>query len=226
MLKEKGSVHIALLAVLILGTLGLAASSNINTTQKFFPSSQVLGEDESAQKAAEQQKEDRQINIQSEGSKQETEIQTSSGQKIKTKIEDNGATKIEVEQGDFKLKAKTEKEQTEVEKVSSASADFPISVDKTTHKLKANTPNGQRTINILPDQATTSALLDKLDGVIKLEIKNNEMVYKLKGEKKFRIFGVIPVSTPATAYVSAESGKLVEQEQSLLTDLIRLISSR
>lgn len=255
--KEKGYAHIALLTVLVLGILGLVASSNIQTSQKFSASpSQVLGEDETAQKTEEQQKENQQINIQSEGKKQETEIQTSNGQKIKTKVEDNGATKIEVEQGNFKLKSETEKGQTEPEveneleedegiKISTesgkptitrnkvtASTEFPLSVDATTHQITVNTPEGQKIVTILPDQAiqnmvgaSPSAILNNLSAPIKLEFKDNEMVYKLRGEKKFRIFGLIPVSTSATAYVSAQSGNLVEQEQSLLTNLIKLISS-
>lgn len=274
MLKEKGYAHIAFLTVLVLGILGLIASSNIHTTQKFSTSSpQVLGEDETAQKdaeqakeasqkTAEQQKESQQTNIQSEGNKQETEIQTSNGQKIKTKVEDNGAAKIEVEQRDLKLKYETEKEQTKLEveneqnkkvdnkledegiKISTesgkptitknkvtASTDFPLSVDANTHQLIVTTPAGQKAVTVLPDQAvqnmvgaSSSAILSNLSNPIKLEFKDNEMVYELKGEKKFRIFGIIPVSTSTTAYVSAQSGNLVEQEQSLLTKLIKLIS--
>ncbi len=41
---------------------------------------------------------------QSEGNKQETETETADGQKIKTKIEDDGTTKIEIEHGDLKIK--------------------------------------------------------------------------------------------------------------------------
>lgn len=287
--KEKGSVHVALLAILVLGMLGLVASSNITTTQKFStPFAQVLGEDETAQKAAEQakettqqaaeqQKENQQINIQSEGKKQETEIQNPNGQKIKTKTEDNGTTKIETEQGKLKLKyasedgeirLKVEDEQNneielkdnEIEKIQkevedelenegikistesgkptitknqvSASTDFPLSVDVTTRQLTVTTPAGQKNVTILPDQAvqnllgaSSSAILSNLSDPIKLEVKDSEMVYKLKGEKKFRIFGFIPVSTPITAYVSAESGNLVEKDQSFLTNLIQLISS-
>lgn len=44
--------------------------------------------------------------IQQEGIKQETEIETTDGQKIKTKIEDDGTTKIEIEKGQLKLNYK------------------------------------------------------------------------------------------------------------------------
>ncbi|MEK7605902.1 MAG: hypothetical protein AAB478_05280 [Patescibacteria group bacterium] len=45
-------------------------------------------------------------NTQIEENKQETEIETSDGQKIKTKVEDDGTTKIEVEHGELKIKYK------------------------------------------------------------------------------------------------------------------------
>lgn len=41
---------------------------------------------------------------QNEGNKKETEIETIAGQKIKTKIEDNGTTKVEIEHGELKIK--------------------------------------------------------------------------------------------------------------------------
>lgn len=45
---------------------------------------------------------------QNEGNKKETEIETAADQKIKTKIEDNGTTKIEIEQGELKIKYELE----------------------------------------------------------------------------------------------------------------------
>lgn len=43
---------------------------------------------------------------QQEGIKRETEIETADGQKIKTKVEDDGTTKVEIEHGELKLKYK------------------------------------------------------------------------------------------------------------------------
>ncbi len=278
--KEEGHIHVALLTILVLGAFGLVASSNITTTQKFSASSpQVLGENETAQQAAEQakeitqktaeqQKENRRINTQSEGKRQETEIETSNGQKTKTKIEvEQGKLKLKYESEKGGIKLKTEDEQGkevelkdgEMEKVQkeieneledegikistesgkptitknkvTASTDFPLSVNVATHQLTVTTPAGQKTVTILPDQAvqnllgvSSSAILSNLSDPIKLEIKDNGVVYKIKGEKKFKIFGFIPVSTPTTAYISAQSGKLVAQEQPLLTNLIKLVS--
>ncbi|MBI5044422.1 MAG: hypothetical protein HZC02_00670 [Candidatus Levybacteria bacterium] len=47
-----------------------------------------------------------QIRLQKEGAKQEVEIETSDGQKIKTKTEDDGTTKVELEHGELKIRYK------------------------------------------------------------------------------------------------------------------------
>lgn len=310
--QETGSVHIlALIAVLVIG--GLIISSKIQTTKEFPVNTQqnVLGESEdksaeqakeasqkaaeqareTSQKATDQQKETAktQIQVQSVSSKQEMEIETSSGQKIKTKVEDDGTTKVEIEQGKLKvkysvengkIKLETENEASEGSKLSekeeddaqdelenelekegikiattggqlaiaknkyAATTNFPLSIDVNTRQLIVTTPAGQKVVTILPDEAIQNMLatgviskiesqaadaslnqdLGSLDGVVRLEERDSEMVYKIKGEKDRKLFGIIPISTSTTAYVSAQSGKLVAEDQSLLANLIKLLS--
>lgn len=43
-------------------------------------------------------------NRQNSGNKKETEVESPAGQKIKTKVEDNGTTKVEIEHGELKIK--------------------------------------------------------------------------------------------------------------------------
>lgn len=225
---------------------------------------------------------------QTEGKKSETEVETSDGQKIKTKVEDNGKTKVEIEQGSLKIKyvvengqikLKAENEQgeeveledDELDEVENeiedgleedgiriatgsgkpvftknniaALTDFPLSVDVGTNQLIVTTPAGQKVVTILPDQAVANLLLTKvinrveqstdaslvnelgtLDGIVKLEIRNNEVVYKVKGTKTHKIFGMFPVNTATTAFVSAETGQSVAQEQSVLSNIIDVLS--
>lgn len=236
--------------------------------------------------------ETRKVNFKSkteiEGKKRETEIKTPDGQKIKTKVEDDGTTKVEIEQGKLKLKYKFENGQMklkaeneqgkEVEiddkklgemgdeagqelerkgiKIATgsgkpvlaknnvaATTDFPLSVDVATNKLIVTTPAGQKTVTILPDQAiqnlldtniinkvdssSDSALTDELgqlSGVVKLEIKNDKMVYKVSGTKSHKLLGFIPVNVSTTAFVSAETGETVETEQPFITSIIDLLS--
>ncbi len=224
------------------------------------------------------------------GNKQETEIETADGQKIKTKIEDDGSTKIEIEQGELKLKYKSENGQIvrkvedengkEVEmeddelneleeaveneleddditlgptadnKLSvtknqvTAVTDFPLSIDVTTKQLIVTTPQGQKSVAILPDQAvqnllatgivnaidtqnTGTATQDELgtfDGTVRLEIRNNEVIYKIDGEKTHSLLGFIPVTSPVTVFVSADTGLTVAKQQTFLVAVIDFLS--
>ena len=226
--------------------------------------------------------------IQSENGKSETEIETASGQKIKTKVEDDNTTKIEIEHGDLKLKyvfkngeirLRAENEQgeeieleedeldeieneTEVEleedgiKIATISekpiltkdniatlTDFPLTIDLGTNQLIVTTPIGEKVITVLPDQAVTNLLatnviskveqvsdqniiqeLGNLNGIVTLEMRGQEVVYKIKGSKTFKLLGFIPVDTAATTFVSIETGDLIAQEQSLLANIIDLLS--
>ncbi len=148
--QETGSVHIlALIAVLVVG--GLIVSSRIQITKEFPVNTQqnVLGETEdksaeqakeATQKAAEQVKETSQkaaerrketsktqVQVQSVSQKQETEIETASGQKIKTKVEDDGTTKVEIEQSKLKVKYSVENGKIKLETENEASDEFGLS---------------------------------------------------------------------------------------------------
>src|SRR3990167_98109 len=218
---------------------------------------ETVKQQEEAQKESEKQKEEQQkeaskqetsnsgssnssggtkIKTKSEGSKQETEIETADGQKIRTKIEDDGTTKIEIENGAIKLKYRVENgqivlkaenedgeeveiEDDELEELEdavddeledddielalakddklavvknqvAAVTDFPLSIDVVTKQLVVTTPQGQKIVTVLPDEAVKNLLatgiineiqqdkeaqeqLGVLDGVVKLEIRRS-----------------------------------------------------
>lgn len=225
-----------------------------------------------------------------EGNKQETEIETADGQKIKTKIEDDGTTKIEVKDGTVKLEYRIENgqvvlkaenedgeevefEDEELEELENevedeledddvrlvattdnrlaltqnqvaALTDFPLSINVETKELVITTPAGQKTVAVLPQQAVQNLLatgivnkievppadvanqdqLGTLTGVVKIEMRNNEVVYRIKGTKTHRLLGLIPVPASTTAFVSADTGTTVATQQSLLTGFIDLLS--
>ena len=223
--------------------------------------------------------------------KGETEIETADGQKIKTKIEDDGTTKVEVEDGNFKLKYRMENGQMrlavenddgdEIEvdqenldelkdelendladddvqiattsgrslsltrKNVRAITNFPLSVNTVTNELVVMTPNGQKIVTILPDQAVRNLLStgiisrvepvvasdsaslsdsNKFDSSIEMEMKDDVLVYKIKGKRAHRLFGIIPVSTDVTAFTSVDTGSTVSVQQSALSSLIDFIS--
>ncbi len=219
---------------------------------------------------------------QSEEQKQETEIETATGQKIKTKVEDDGTTKIEIEEGGRKVKyvvengkvvLKIENESGEdhdateeeledihdeleqefenhgidiatsegkikfVKNNVSAQSNFPLSVNIDTNQLIVSTPNGDKVVAILPDQAVLNLIntgviykvegastTDNLETDVTLEEKDGEVVYRVKGVKTKRLLGLIPVDTKVTAFISAENGVPVATEQSLFSNIINSIS--
>src|SRR3990167_5911446 len=272
---QAGVIH--LLTLLVVAGLGLFVAGNIPTTKNLVSTQSVLGENEEAKKTEERQKEDSKSKIKTEGNKQETEIETADGQKIKTKVEDDGTTKVEIERGQlkvkyvlengtFKLKAENESgkevelEDDELDEVESeleddgikiasatgrpvlsrnnigAQTDFPLSIDIGTNQLIVTTPAGQRVVTVLPDQAVQNLLaanilnsvdstdttgeLETLDSVVKLEMRNGEVVYRVKGVKKRRLLGLFNVDNSTTVFVSSESGLPVAQEQSLLANIV------
>lgn len=231
------------------------------------------------------------MKTESEDEKQETEIETADGQKIKTKIEDDGTTKIEIENGTIKLKYsivngqvvlnvenedgeeveitddELEKLENEVENdledddlrlVSTtdnqlaltqnqiaALTDFPLSINVETNELIVTTSAGQKIVTVLPEEAVQNLLatgiinsietppsdiaaqdqLGALTGVVEIEERDSEIVYKIKGKKTHLMFGIIPVSTPVTAFVSTDTGLPVAKQQSILTNVIDFIST-
>lgn len=228
------------------------------------------------------------MKTESEGLKRETEIETADGQKIKTKVEDDGTTKIEIENGTLKLRYKVENGQVVLRAENEAGedvelsdddlgkledavgeeldddatlaqttdnqlsvtknqvtavTDFPLAIDVATKQLIITTPDGQKTVTILPDQAVQNLLAtgivntveqntdtasqkqpETLNGNVKLEIRNNKVVYKINGVKTHRMLGFIPVTTPVTAFVSADTGNTVAKQQSVLTNIVDLLS--
>lgn len=233
---------------------------------------------------------DQQVEIESEDDEQETEIETADGQKIKTKTEDDGTTKIEIENGTVKLKysivngqvvlnvenedgeeveigddeleeleneVEDELEDDDIRLVSTtnnqlaltqnqiaALTNFPLSINAETKELIITTPTGQRVVTVLPDEAvqnliatgiinsietppediTTQDQLGTLTGVVEIETRDNEIVYKIKGNKTHLMLGIIPVTTPVTAFVSTDTGLTVAKQQSILTNVIDFLS--
>lgn len=126
-----------------------------------------------------------------------------------------------------------------------ATTEFPLTIDVGTNQLIVDTPAGRKTVTILPDQAvqnlitknivnktgietkeaTTDAKIKTTGRAVKLKLRDNEVVYEIKGEKTHKLLGLIPVTTPVTVFVSAESGNEVAKEQSILTNIIDLLSS-
>lgn len=126
-----------------------------------------------------------------------------------------------------------------------ALTDLPLSVDLATNILTVTTPVGEKQVIVLPDQAVQNMLaanvIDRLGGealveelrqgniqtlgqVIALGLSNNLPVYRVQGLKEHRFLGFFPVTTDVTVTVSAETGEVVDTDQSLGDTIVDFFS--
>lgn len=111
---------------------------------------------------------------------------------------------------------------------------LPLSVNTTTNQLTVTTPAGVKPVTTLPDTAIENLMSRGIiSGVasgtasftsVRLETQNGLPVYRVEGEKQVRIFGFIPATMSTTAFVSADTGAVVSQQETLLNILLKLIS--
>jgi len=127
-----------------------------------------------------------------------------------------------------------------------ALTDLPLSINLETNELTVTTPAGEKTVTILPDQAVQNMLaanvidriggqelvnlvrqggIETLDQVIQLSERNGVAVYEVTGVKEHRLLGFFPVTTDVTATVSAETGEMLDTNQSFLDTVIDIFST-
>lgn len=157
------------------------------------------------------------------------------------KLED--AVGSELENEDIKLVPTKDRKLSVTKNQITATTDFPLSIDVTTKQLVVTTPAGQKTVTVLPDKAvenlfatgiinrietqdagTVEGQRGALNGVVKLEVRDNKMVYRVNGTKVHQVFGFIPFTTPVTAFVSTDTGETIAKQQSILTNVVDLLS--
>lgn len=109
----------------------------------------------------------------------------------------------------------------------SASATPSASASASPSASASASPSASATVSASPTGepiATTSTNLTILENQISLEEKDGQIVYKIPAKKHLRIFGIFPVSTDLTGFVSAETGVLTQEQESLLARILDLLS--
>lgn len=117
---------------------------------------------------------------------------------------------------------------------------FPLSVNPTTKQLTVTTPAGIKVVTVLPqaaiDNMLTSKVMDdvlsekadsslaSIPDLVKLEVENGVLVYKVKGTKTHKLLGFIPIKTGVEASVSAENGQIVQSIDSLLGRILNRLA--
>lgn len=126
-----------------------------------------------------------------------------------------------------------------------AVTNFPLSIDLATNTLIVNTPTGQKTVSVLPDQAVqnliaanvvnrlggqaivdvaTTGNLTSVSQLISLEEQNNVPIYEINGISDQRLLGFIPVAIERTVAVSAETGEVVSTQESFANKVLDLLA--
>lgn len=121
-----------------------------------------------------------------------------------------------------------------------ALVNFPLSINPTTKELTVTTPAGSKVVTVLPQKAVDNMLashvmddvmsekvknsLASIPNLVKLEIRNEVLGYKVKGTKTHKLLGFIPIKTGVEAFVSAENGQVVESTQSFLGRILNKIA--
>ena len=109
-----------------------------------------------------------------------------------------------------------------------AITDFPVSVDLATNTVFVDTPNGEKSLTVLPEQAiqnliaanvvnriggealvneATNNNLTSVSQLITLGEKNGIPIYEITGVSDQKLLGFIPVVIEKEVVVSAETGE-------------------
>lgn len=160
---------------------------------------------------------------------------------LEDEAEDEAIDQVEAELEEEDIKIATAPGQIAlVNKRAGALSNFPISIDPTTRQLTVTTPAGIKVVAVLPQQAIDNMLAAKvmddvasekvdnelasIPSLVKLEVKDGVLVYKVKGTKTHKLLGFIPIKTGVEAIVSAENGQVVESINSLLGRILNRLA--
>jgi len=199
--KEQGIAH--LLTVLVFGLLGLLFASSLMPISRHY----------------------------NDGKSNVAGVSVARGNKgVGSSMNVSGTVKIATDAGQTAV----------VDQKVGALSSFPLSINPTTRELTVTTPAGSRVVAVLPQKAVDNMLaahvmdfvtgekvnnsLASIPDLVKLEIKNDILGYKIKGTKIHKLLGFIPVKTKVEAFVSAENGQVVETNQSLLGRILNKLA--
>lgn len=123
-----------------------------------------------------------------------------------------------------------------------AETHFPLRIDTESNQLTVVTPNGEKKVAVLPDQAVENVLKKGLINSIETGVEggasgeaeiaqkstlteiNNELVFQIKGFSNKKFMGILPTSFAKTVYVSANNGEVVKTNETFLNRVLELLS--
>lgn len=109
--------------------------------------------------------------------------------------------------------------------------DLPVFVDVFSHDISVDTVGGKKQIETTPARAVVHAIesgyLENVDRKAQMTmevINGDELVYKLQGDKEFKVLGGFGTKGVQYVYVNVETGDVTEGDQPLLSKVLKLIS--
>ena len=150
------------------------------------------------------------------------ENETESEDEVKIEDEDGSPLKI-------KIKSKSGGKEFEFESEGiSAQSNFPLSVNPETNELIVTTPNGEKVVTILPDQAISNMLENgKITSVLSSQIEegeNGQLEYQVEGEDQEKLLGIFKVKIHKRLIVSAQTGEEISSQLDFLNKLLDALS--
>ena len=104
----------------------------------------------------------------------------------------------------------------------------PLSVNPTTKELTVTTPQGSKTVTVLPDQALQNLIgngvISTQSGIVLSTDANGNPVYQVNGVKYEKLFGIFNITIDKTGQVSAVNGQILGVVQSPLSKLLDVLS--
>ena len=143
-------------------------------------------------------------------------------QEVETQVKDGtGEAKIRIQKGNA-LQFQQNGVNVQVQ------GNTPLSVNPITKELTVTTPQGSKTVAVLPDQALQN-LVNK--GVISTQNSinlttdaNGNPVYNVSGVKYEKLFGIFTIAIDKTGQVSAVNGQVLTVNQSTFSKLLDALS--
>jgi len=121
--------------------------------------------------------------------------------------------------GDRKIELESQENKITLQSVGQAAEiNFPILFNAQTGQLFVATPNGQKEIRILPDQAAdiarTSGIQNQITKIQLLEENepstSDNLLFKVEGKREGNLIGILPVSVTSEIEIGAQSGEVIK----------------
>lgn len=200
-------------------------------------------EDNGAMKV-EAESEDVHYTFQEENGELKLRVETKDGEEVRTREHLKERDELEQELEDEDIKISSDDGHMEIEhNAVSARFGFPLSVDPVTRDLIVMTPAGERTVAVLPDEAmrrlfaagvltpvasgsatTEASTSGVLASSVELTLHEGNLVYQVQGKKHEKFLGIVPVTLDRQVMVSALSGEVLSQTQSILATIVGFLS--